>query len=268
MNLLKQLSLLVALLLGNIYVVNAQQTGDTAVKKPAYVPKPKKPKPISKETSFGLKLHTNGWGIFVEKGLVKSDEKESDRFYNVRLYQVALDEIKNPKEVKKTNPASAAGEKVNPVIFGKINNFYTLKLGYGYRRMMAGKPEKGNVSMHWVYLGGLSLGLLKPYYIDVSGYSEQSVKYSEINKAFFLAKDSIIGSSGFQKGIGEISIVPGVHVKTALHFDWAARKQRVAALETGIMAEFYSKAIELMVDQNNKAWFANLYVSLQFGSRK
>src|SRR6185312_15308919 len=63
----------------------------------------KRPKPIQHEFSFGARLNTDGWSIFVDKGKVNSeDEKHSDMFYNIKLWQLEFGEKKNPKEVKST----------------------------------------------------------------------------------------------------------------------------------------------------------------------
>lgn len=233
----------------------------------------KKPKPLRREFSVGVRLYTDGWGIHLDRGAVSATGKNSDIFYDIQLLQLEFDEHKNPKEIRRTNNlGSVNNNKTRPFAFGKVNNFYTLKIGYGKRKMIAGKPEQGNISVHWVYMGGISLGLLKPYYIDAyvpqgGVLTETSIKYSDSTKQTFLTKNYIIGSSGFSKGLGEISIVPGIHIKTALHFDFATSKYRKAAIETGINAEFYTKGIEIMANQKAQPYFVNVYASVQFGKR-
>jgi hypothetical protein len=237
----------------------------------------KKPKPLRTELSAGLRLNSDGWGVFVDKGYVRSEEtKYSDLFHDMRLFQIELDEHKDPKEIKHamTDQASGGSQKTKPFIFGKVNNFYALKLGYGHRKMIAGKPEPGTVSIHWVYLGGLSLGMEKPYYLD--GYVPQdnfgtlvpaTFKYSDQTKESFLNEQYIRGSAGFQKGLNEIQFVPGLHAKTALHFDFAASRRTAMAVETGVGLEYYTRAIQLMANQDSKPYFVNLFASFQFGRR-
>ncbi len=244
-----------------------------AIKPPAI----KKPKPIRTETSFGLRLNSDGWSAFADRGTVKSGEtKLRDQFYNVPFFQLELSEHKNQKEVKRSVSEQPTGgsDKTKPFIYGKVNNFYTLKLGYGLRRMIAGKPEEGTVSIHWVYSGGLSLGMEKPYYLD--GYVEQDngtrnaaiFKYTDETKLSFLRPEDIRGSAGFAKGLNEIGFVPGIHAKTALHFDFASSRYTVMAVETGINAEYYSRPITIMANQDAKPYFVNLFASFQFGYRK
>src|ERR1043165_4547587 len=65
---------------------------------PVIKPKVKKPKPISRELSGGVRLNTDGWSGFLERGIVKSDIKESDLFYNIAYASLEFSEKKHPKE--------------------------------------------------------------------------------------------------------------------------------------------------------------------------
>ena len=242
-------------------------------------PVTKKPKPISTEISGGISLNSDGWSVFIDRGSVRSGEtKLRDQFYDVRLFQLEFSEHKDPKEVKRSvsdQTPNGGTEKTKPFIFGKINNFYALKLGYGLRKMIAGKPEPGAVSIHWVMAGGLSLGMEKPYYLD--GYVPQdnfgtlipaTFKYSDATKESFLTEQYIRGGAGFSKGLNEIQFIPGIHAKTALHFDFSANRRTALAVETGITAECYTRGIKIMANQDSKPLFVNLYAALQFGRRK
>jgi hypothetical protein len=147
---------------------------------------PKKPKPIRTEISGGFRLNSDGWSVFVDKGWVVSEEKKRDYFYNTKLLQLEFGEKKHPKESRVTNaPNPYSGDKPRAFVYAKMNNFYTAKLGYGMRKMIAGKPEYKAVSVHWVYMGGLTAGLLKPYYLDVDSPISRdravnaTIKYTE-----------------------------------------------------------------------------------------
>ncbi len=231
----------------------------------------KRPKPIQHEFSFGARLNTDGWSIFVDKGKVNSeDEKHSDMFYNIKLWQFEFGEKKNPKEVKSTNTQldPYSGDKPTPFIYGKINNFYTFKIGYGFRKMIAGKPDPGTVSIHWVGAGGLAVGLLKPYYINaIVNNSPETLKYSDSNSSAFLSQTNIVGSAGFSKGLSEIKVIPGLQAKTGLHFDFSTNRKTVLAVETGINGELYTQKVPLMANQKAVPYFVDLYLSFQFGKR-
>lgn len=231
--------------------------------------KPKKPKPITKEFSVGLKLNTDGWSVFAEKGWVKTeDSRNADKFYNVRVVQIEFGEHKHAKEIKQTNSNIIVNDKPKPYIYGKVNNFYTLKLGYGNRKMIAGKPEQGTISIHWIYAGGISIGLLKPYYLDAYVQQERKdIKYEDATREAFLNSQAIIGNAGWSKGLDEIKFVPGIQARTGLHFDFAASAKTKMGLEAGLSAELYTQKIEIMAAQQSFPYLFNAYISLQFGKR-
>jgi hypothetical protein len=245
-----------------------KSTDTTTQAKTTFVPKPKvkKPKPISKELSGGFRLNTGGWSVFMERGVVKSEERESDFFYNLRYAQIEFSEKKHPKEMRSTS-GGGGSESPRTYIFGKINNFYTFKVGYGNRKMIAGKPDPGTVSIHWIYNGGLSLGMTKPYYLTLG--NGEDIKYSDEDKEDFLYGQNISGSAGWSKGLKEIKFIPGLQLRTGLHFDFAPRERKKTklAIETGVTAEFYTQKIVLMAEQKAVPYFFNLYLSFQFGRR-
>lgn len=232
-----------------------------------------KPKPLTREVSLGFRLKTDGWGLFFERGAVKTDESgaRADMFHNVQLWTAEFSEHKDPQQYRSStasDPSGGGRALSKPFIYGKINNFYSLKLGYAYRRMIAGKPEPGTVSIHWVYGGGLALGLEKPYYIDAyTNKGEETIKYTPETAEYFLNQDRIIGGTSFLKGLNDIGFVPGLHAKTGLHFDFATGKKGKLAVETGVSAELYTRGVQLMASGEPRSLFTNLYASIQIGRR-
>ena len=253
---------------------NAQDSPRTTapmqvVKKPLV----KKPKSIANELSFGIRLNTDGWSIFADRGYVVTEEtKYREMFHDVRVFQAELGERKHPKEIRST--INGDPQRTKPFVYGKVANFYPFKLGYGKRKMIAGKPESGTVSVHWVYVGGLALGLEKPYYIqamvldrNTGRFSQETIKYSEETKEPFLTEELIVGAAGFSEGLKEIKFVPGVQAKTGLHFDFSQRKKTKLALEIGLNGELYTRRIQMMANQKALPYAANVYASVQFGKR-
>ncbi len=244
-------------------------TSDTAgkVKHPLKVHQaPPGPKPIKNEVSFGYRLHTIGWSMYVDLGKVKArNVKQSDMFYNINYWQLEFSEKKSPKQEKLTADGNASGSSGN-YIYGKINNFYALKLGYGIRKMLAGKPDPGSVSIHWSNVISGSLGMLKPYYLNVYG-DPNAIKYNGSSQSNFLNQRVITGAAGFGQGLSEIKMIPGAHFKSMLHFDFSANKKSVVAVETGVGIDYYSEPIPIMVGQEAKPYFVDLFLAFQFGKR-
>ncbi len=216
-----------------------------------------------KHSLFGFKFNTDGWGGSYEKGKIKSA-------YKTNIFQLEFNEKKHKKEEKQS---ASQGNVVfgSPFVYGKQNNFYQLKLGIGQQIMIGGKGNKNGVGVYAIYAGGISAGLLRPYYIDVqdppnSGIVRQ-IKYTQQDSALFMSSN-ILGSSGLGKGWGEIKFRPGVHAKTALRFDWARFNNTVSAVEAGFNVEYYFQDVEQMVGVEPKNLFFNGYLSFVFGSRK
>jgi hypothetical protein len=217
----------------------------------------------SKQSAFGFKAATDGWGAFYEHGKYKTVTKTS-------LWWLEFGEHKNKKEDKQTFTDINGFQIGNSFIFGKINNFYNLKAGIGQQTLIGGKGNKNGVAVSAIYGGGISLGYLKPYYLTVPDNQggTKDIKYTDSTADEFTNPAYIIGGAGFTKGWGEGKLVPGVHIKAALRFDYGRYNEVLSALEVGINAEYYTKDMRIMLGIPNKQFFVNSYIALVFGSRK
>ena len=123
---------------------------------------------FNKQSVFGIKLATDGYGITYEIGKFKSPRKST-------LFQLELSEKKHKKE-KKLAASIDNQFQINSVVFGKTNNFYQLKLGVAQQQVIGGKGNKNGVAVSAIYGGGLSVGMLKPYYVDVEDSSNNRMQ--------------------------------------------------------------------------------------------
>jgi hypothetical protein len=214
----------------------------------------------NKQYAFGLKLATDGYGISYEIGWMKSL-----RWTNILQFE--LNEKKNPKEYKVSvsdNPFTSG----TPFIYGKQNYFYQFKLGFGQQFMIGGKGNKNGVAVSGIYAGGLSLGLLRPYYVQVEDSTGQvvNIKYNQADSAQFLG--NVYGGTGLGTGWGELKLKPGLHAKLALRFDYGRYNELLSAIEVGVNAEYYFNQVPEMVLAPNHSFFLNSYVTILFGKRK
>jgi hypothetical protein len=208
---------------------------------------------FNKQHVFGIKLATDGYGLSYEIGKYKADRRAN-------LFQIELSEKKHPKEKKQG--ASVSQYQVNSVIPGKMNNFYQAKFIFARQRVIGGKGNKNGVSVSANYGGGLSLGLLKPYYVDVK--EGQRVRWDKIVDSNFVP----LGASGFTVGWGEVKARPGVLAKGALRFDYGRLNETVTAIEVGASTEYYFQGIEQMLFNKHRQFFFSAYVTLLLGRRK
>ena len=217
---------------------------------------------FNKQSAFNITIRNDGYAIGFEKGKFKSIKKTN-------LWWVHLGERKHPKEEKIT--LNVGGVQLgNPFIFGKKNNFYLLNIGIGQQRLLGGKSNKNGISVAAVYGGGLSLGLLKPYYLEVfsdTSNNNDIIKYS-LEDQRFLNPGYIVGAAPFGKGFNELKLVPGAFVKGGFRFDYGKLKDVAAALELGVSAEYYTQKVPTLWGQKEKTLFISGYVSLIFGNRR
>lgn len=217
----------------------------------------------AKHGIFHFKFNTDGYGLGYELGKTQS-------IFKTNIYQIEFNEKKHRKEEKQSR---GSGNFVfgNPFVFGKQIYFYQLKLGVGQQRMIGGKGNKNGVGVYGIFAGGLSAGLERPYYLDVqdppNSGKVRSIAYSKADSLLFMGPE-ILGGSGFSKGWSEIKIVPGIHAKTALRFDWGRFNNTISAVEAGFNFEYYTKKIDQMVGVTPSAFFINGYLAVLFGSRK
>ena len=211
---------------------------------------------FNKQNAFGLKLSTDGYGLSYEWGRFKSNRVAT-------VFQIELNEKKHKKE-KRTSLLS--GFNFNSLIYGKLNNFYQVKFGVGQQRIIGGKGNKNGVAVMAVYSGGVSAGLVKPYFVDVEDNFGQRVRktYPTIIDSNYLEQ----GASGFTVGWNELKVRPGAFAKAAMRFDYGRFNETVTAIEVGLNAEFYSSKIPQMAFNKERQFFFNAYISLLLGRRK
>jgi len=216
---------------------------------------------FNKQSAFSISLRSDGYGLGYEHGKYKKINKTN-------LWWLTLGERKNPKEEKIMK--QAAGFQVgNPYIFGKQNNFYFLNIGFGKQLLLGGKSAKNGIAVSAIYGGGLSLGMLKPYYLDVNtaAGTRDNIKYED-NPSTFLDPSSINGAAPFGKGFNEIKYVPGVFAKGALRFDYGRFNDILSALEISFSGEYYAQKMPIMLLNKEKNFFITGSISLIFGSRR
>jgi hypothetical protein len=208
-----------------------------------------------KHSIFGFKANTDGYGLSYEMGRFKSNRVTN-------IYQLELNEKKHRQE-KKLNTIN--GFEFNSIILYKLNNFYQVKLGIGQQRIIGGKGNKNGVAVAVVYAGGLTLGLLKPYLVDVdAGGKRFRSQYPTVLDSLYQP----IGAAGFTTGWSDLKIKPAVHAKAALRFDYGRFNETVTAIEAGVNAEFYSSKIPQIMFSKQKQLFFVGYITILLGRRK
>ncbi len=210
---------------------------------------------------FGIKLITDGYGLYFEKGYSKSIKKAT-------LYQIEIGERKHQKEEKQ----SSALKPGSPLIYGKQNFFYPVKLGVQQQFLLGNKSNKNGVSISANVGGGISLGLLRAYEMEIDDLVGGGRKYIRYDSPDSLLFANPIGLNpagpGLLKGWNHLKLTPGLYIKPAVRFDYGRYNDLVSAIEVGVTGEFYSKKIPQMLYNKQKQFFFTAYFVLAFGKRK
>ena len=226
---------------------------------------------FDKEFSFDIRLQTNGLALAVNIGKIRT-------YYKTNYYHFEIGELKHRKEYRNTFDLNRNREG-SSFIFGKRNNLYVLRGGWGQKRYFSEKARKKGLAVGAAYEIGPVIGFIKSYKLKLSYPNDPSTliddvtrleSYSEENRSIFTAIDRIEGAGGLTKGWDELSLAPGIQGKLGLHLDWGAFDELVKAFEVGIMFDVFTKKIPLLIplpDNENKPYFLNLYLTLQFGKR-
>lgn len=214
-----------------------------------------------KQNGFGIELRTNGYGVFFEIG-----RRRSQRWTNT--YSIELSEIKHSKEEK-----TGGSFFTSPFVYGKINNFYQAKLGFGQQYIFGQKGNKNGVAVIGLAQAGFSMGMLKPYYISLSSTGE-TIKYDDEPNTF-LSYDPNNSAAGFTKGWNEVKLKPGAYVKAALRFDIGRFNESVSAIEIGLSMDAYADKISIMAPVSDdihsvgpQRFFFQGHIAFVFGRRK
>jgi hypothetical protein len=220
--------------------------------------------------SLSGRLNTNGWS----GGILYLKQRSAGK---KTLWSLHFSEIKHEKEAKQqhTGNTYAYLGKSTPYIFGKINNAYTLQLGYGREQLLFPALLDGNMSISLRYAMGPALALLKPSYLNLI-YVEytpeevahiQTERYSSNNADKFLQPGSILGSEKWSKGLNELKYIPGLFAELSFVIEPDKPRSFVKAITIGGNAAFYSSKIEIMAERKAYPYQASFFVGLSLGKR-
>ncbi|GAB3910499.1 hypothetical protein [Mucilaginibacter boryungensis] len=226
---------------------------------------------FNKELLLGGKVNTDGWSSSIYY-LKKKDKLTKG------LWQLHFSEIKHEKQIKQqgTNKAFPQLGNAGPYIFGKINNLYTLQLGYGREKLLLPDVLEGNISVSFRYSGGFSLAMLKPYYLKLIyiDYAQpnnpatlKEEKYSTANSDHFLNNGDVLAASKWSKGLDEIQYIPGLFAEACFVITPSKSKSFIQVVTLGANIAYYSKELPIMADQKAYPYQASLFAGLGLGKR-
>lgn len=214
------------------------------------------------ETTLNATIHTQGLGAGFKTGRIRSIERSTYWDFEFSYY----------RSLKQIPIINTSYFSMPTFIYGKLNEVFVIRGGYGGERRIYGKPYWGGVELRLLYEAGLSLGLLKPYYYVVSvikqglngEYTIEVENHTFDDQAQWM---EVIGKAPFSYGLNEIKLRPGIHAKTGLSFEIGNSKPRAQAIDIGAVAEYFPQGIAMMADNPKEYFILTLFLSYRWGSR-
>ena len=231
-----------------------------------------------RETVFGINFNTQGGligGVNVRSARVMDDR-------NLWFWSLEGVFFKNQKEETVTNGYSGGSFTLY-----KSNYAFALRPSIGIQRILFRKAAEAGVQVNALLSAGPSIGLLMPYYISYDetwarrGGGTPSQSDVIVNEQYDPMKHDpnfIVDRAPFFAGISNTKIVPGVHLRGALSFEYGRYRDAVAGAEVGFLLETYTQrlltfdppsTIGMPTDQNalNKQFYPSVYLTLYIGHR-
>lgn len=217
----------------------------------------------------GAKLNSNGWSGALY--LLKRKSAEASH-----LFQLYFSEIKHEKQIKQqaTSSYKQFGTPA-PYVFGKINNLYTIQVGYGRELLLLPGVVEDNLSVSFRYSGGFSLALLKPYYLKLvyTDYANnqppvlKEQRFTDTTAEPFLNTNNIFGAAAWSKGLTEIHPVPGLFSELSFAIEVANSKVLVQTITIGANGAYYPDKLPIMAELNVSNVQTSVFVGLSLGKK-
>ena len=213
---------------------------------------------FKRQIEGGFHARTNGWGADFGWGKYKGA-------YKVNMYHVEIGNLRDDREIRSFN---SFYDDARSYIYGKINSVFTLKATYGRKKIWHRKMRIGGVQVSRRWALGPTLAFKKPIYLLI-GKPDFPFRYVEEERydpsIHFVS--NIYGRASYFSGIAETKLVPGLHAKYLLNFEYSGERDIISALELGLSFDAYLVDLEIMANQQREQMFLSLFVALKFGRR-
>jgi len=226
-----------------------------------------------REVVFGINFNTQGGLIGGANVRVASvlDERL------LRFWSLEGVSFKNPKEERVTNPYTGG-----TYTRYKTNYALALRPSFGLQRILFRKAAESGVQVNALLSAGPTIAFLMPYYISFDYDAQRRSQFGAndviVNEQYDPVKHAdpnfIVDRAPLFSGISQTRIVPGVHLRGGLSFEYGRYRDAVAGAEVGFLMELYTKRLDVLAppaptDPNtlNKQFYPSVYLTLYLGHR-
>ncbi|PLX14386.1 MAG: hypothetical protein C0598_01370 [Marinilabiliales bacterium] len=215
----------------------------------------------NRSKTYGIELNNLGLGIQYRTGKRLS-------YFSTRMWEFDFSYLKSYKQYKIQKPYQNAKR----YIYGKQNDVFFLRAGIIKKKLLNRKPYWGGVEVRFMYGGGLSFGLAKPYYLYVIYQIDNTDSYEILPKVYDedpVNRDWLdeFGRAPFSRGFNEISIHPGAYGRIGLSFEFGKDPTKLKVLEVGLLVDVLPYGVSVMAYNPNDIVFPQLFFSFSLGKR-
>ena len=203
--------------------------------------------------AVGVKLKNNGYGVLYRHGTFIN-------IYSRKFYEIELDKITDPKEIKFSNPFLVS---LNKVYYGKLYDCIEFRYGRGMLNIMTWKQDVGSVEIRYFNVYGGSLLLLKPVYYYVIDKTGTYAYYTKFKQDLLLQQ--ILEMAPYYMGLNEVKFNFGAYTKLGISFEYSKHKNGISAVELGVSGSVFLFPIQLMYGSDRRRFIVNFFVSYNLG---
>ncbi len=217
----------------------------------------------NRQKTYGIVIHNLGLGVNYRTGKRIS-------IFKTRMLEFEFVSMKAYNQVKMVNTIVANPKRF---VYGKLNEPFFLRASVIWKKLLNRKPYWGNggVEVRFIYGGGVSIGIAKPYYIYIMIIDPNTFDIiSVVPEIYDPDKHSttyIYGRAPFSKGLNEITIHPGLFLKTGLNFEFGTQSTKIKSLEFGAAIDVLPGGLSIMYNNPNQILFPTFYINISLGKR-
>jgi len=213
--------------------------------------------------AFGVTTNTNsgliGGVVFRQTRALSDNDPPQFRYLAAELVNV-----RHPSE------RAYSLNNGNRLILGKQTYLFALRGQWGREFTLFRRADVQGVQLNGILAGGPTLGLLKPYFVQVvSRQNPRQVVEVPYDPALVQSRDVfIVGGGSLFRGFDRLSLEPGLNLKAAISIELDAFQASSLGIEAGFLAEGYRREIVIIPGADNRQFFTSGFLTLYYGTRR
>lgn len=158
----------------------------------------------------------------------------------------------------------------NRLILGKQSYLFALRGQWGREFTLFRRADVRGVQLNGILAGGPTLGLLKPYFVQVVTRQNPRRTYEvPYDPTLIQSREVYINGGGSPlRGFDRLSVVPGLNAKAAVAIELDTFHQASIGVETGFLVEGYSREVIIIPGVPNRQFFTSGFLTLYYGTRR